>query len=45
VSSSLVDLAEYQATLSENEKISADQRQRISNERAASYAWRLAGET
>ena len=45
VSSSLVNLAEYQTTLSENKKISADQRQRISKERAASYAWRLAGET
>jgi len=38
-------LAEYQTTLSEKEKISANQRQRISKERAASYAWRLAGET
>ena len=45
VSSSLVNLAEYQTTLSENKKISADQRQRISKERAASYAWRLTGET
>ena len=45
VSSSVVNLAEYQATLPDSEKVSLEQRQRISKERAASYAWRLAGAT
>ncbi|MDG2046362.1 MAG: hypothetical protein P8J79_04020 [Halioglobus sp.] len=44
VSSSVVNLAEYQATLPDSKKISLEQRQRISKERAASYAWRLTGE-
>ncbi len=44
VTSALVNLAEFQATLSDDQKISTEQRQQLSAERAASYAWRLAGE-